>query len=108
MNERMKTKNHDQLDAHNSIFAAARCSDDHSVSKTTPFADISFQGAGILTRVRGYRSRRARAPSRQVAQPPATFWQPSGLAIPKRQFLIVCQRHNPKKTWDYSADIQMG
>jgi hypothetical protein len=41
MNERMKTKNHDQLDAHNSIFAAARCSDDHSVSKTTPFADIS-------------------------------------------------------------------
>ena len=44
-----------------------------------------FQGAGILTRVRGYR----------FAQPPATFWQPFGLAKPKRQFLIVCQRHNP-------------
>jgi hypothetical protein len=48
MNERMKTKNHDQLDAHNSIFAAARCSDDHSVSKTTPFADISEKGALIF------------------------------------------------------------
>jgi ribosomal-protein-alanine N-acetyltransferase len=39
-------------------------------------------GAGILTRIRGYR----------FAQPPATFWQPSGLTKLKRQFLIVCRR----------------
>jgi hypothetical protein len=47
-----------------------------------------FQGAGILTRVRGYR----------FAQPLATFWQPFGLAKSKRQFWIGCQRHNPEKS----------
>src|SRR5438876_11449413 len=43
MNGRMKTKNHDDSDRHQSIFAAARCRRDHSISKTTTFADISFR-----------------------------------------------------------------
>src|SRR5665213_131103 len=41
INERMKPKNLDDLDGHQSIFAAPRCRCVRSISKTTPFADIS-------------------------------------------------------------------
>src|SRR5665213_704541 len=42
INERMKPKNLDDLDGHQSIFAAPRCRCVRSISKTTPFADISI------------------------------------------------------------------
>src|SRR5665213_3139927 len=45
INERMKPKNLDDLDGHQSIFAAPRCRCVRSISKTTPFADISFSVA---------------------------------------------------------------
>jgi hypothetical protein len=40
--EPMKNKNHNELDGDKSIFAAAGCCGDRLVSKTTPFAEISF------------------------------------------------------------------
>ena len=39
--ELMKNKNHDELDADNSLFAAPDFARNRPISKTTPFADIS-------------------------------------------------------------------
>jgi len=44
MNERMKTKNRDEYDANQSLFASSSCRRHHPVSKKTPFADISYKG----------------------------------------------------------------
>jgi len=49
-NERMKTKNHDELDADNSLFAAAGARPDQPFSKTTSFADISVGVGDVCER----------------------------------------------------------
>src|SRR5882724_44434 len=49
MKERMKNEKLDDLENGQSMFAAARRHRDHSLSKTTPFADISIGIAFIPT-----------------------------------------------------------
>jgi len=48
MKERMKNEKLDELDDPQSIFAAARRRRDRSISKTTPFADISKAVAACM------------------------------------------------------------
>jgi hypothetical protein len=53
MIEPMKNKNHDERDAQKSVAVAPRCRHDHPLSKSTPFADISFRVKYVWKQTQG-------------------------------------------------------